>query len=603
MPLLTRRRAFVLALACALIAMLSLLAYMRLSGQVKAAMQDRPRTSSPLQFAELPAPPFLVEFWGGGEVAAVAATPTSLITGGAFGVADESGDISTGLPSLKVAALALWRGNPVVGPASGGLFLRREGRWREAQSSFSPLNVRSLLEGPGGELWIGARQGLFLAAWGSNTLEQVDPAPVRALALVGDGSLLAGGEQGLKQHVGRTSKAVATPDPWIDWVGVFGKDIVVLTPLGLARGAAGSPMLPVAGGGEVKSAALSGGHLFAVAGARLLRFDPTGRPAEEWLPVPPTRVFSISGLVFADTSKGLFKKAPGGWTLTRARPSSLPPGPSHVSALAMYDGKMVAGLFDGGIVLGEIHGGSLAWRAVPETSVWGVNALLAVENGLLVASLRGLARYDGRKASGPSSGSAYALARTREGIAVGFGNGVQLPDGRLLSAFHGLPGNQALALATGEELFVGTPSGLGAISNSRVTWRVTAGDGKLPHPWVTALAVFRNALYAGTYGGGVVRRTAYADGRPGPGHFDPFPETGGFKVNGGCLLAAGNRLFLGTEGRGLFRLSDDGTRFVPLQVPLPSPRVTALLQNGEFLLIGTDEGLARLPLSLLREGS
>ena len=578
-------------------------AALRLSRQVKAAMQDQPRSSSPLQFAEVHAPPFPAEFWGGGEVAAVAATPTSLITGGAFGVADESGDLSAGLPSLRIGALALWRGNLIVGPVSGGLFLRREGRWREAQCSFSPLQVRSLLEGPGGELWIGARQGLFLTAWGSATLEQVDPAPVRALALVGDGSLLAGGEQGLKQILGRTSKSIPTPDPWIDWIGVQGKDIVALTPLGLARGGAGSPLLPMPGGEEVKTAALSGDQIYAVAGNRLLRFDRAGRPAEEWLPTPPIRVFSTSGLVFADTSKGLFRKSPGGWSLVRARPSSLPPGPSHVSALALHEGKVVAGLFDGGIVLGEVQGNSLTWRAIPETSVWGVNALLSGENDLFVASLRGLARFDGRKATGPSSGAAYALAHTRDGIVVGFGSGVQLPDGRLLSAFHGLPGNQALALASAEELFVGTPSGLGAISNSRVSWRVTAGDGKLPHPWVTALAVFKNGLFVGTYGGGVVRRTAYADGRPGPGHFDPFPETVGFKVNGGCLLAAGSRLFLGTEGRGLFRLSDDGTRFVPLKVPLPSPRVTALFQNGEFLLIGTDEGLARLPLSLLREGS
>ena len=62
--------------------------------------------------------------------------------------------LSTGLPSLRATALTLWRGHPIAGLASGGLFLRREGRWQEARSSFPTLEVRALLEGPGGELWI-----------------------------------------------------------------------------------------------------------------------------------------------------------------------------------------------------------------------------------------------------------------------------------------------------------------------------------------------------------------------------------------------------------------------------------------------------------------
>jgi hypothetical protein len=403
--------------------------------------------------------------------------------------------------------------------------------------------------------------------------------------------------------VGRTCKVIETPDPWIDWIGFQGKELVVLTPLGLARGASGQSLQPVPGGQRITSAVLSDQHLFAVAEGRLLRFDLQGRPAEERIPALPMRAFSSAGLLFVDTSNGLFRKSPEGWILTRPRPDSLPPGPSHVSALASWNGKPVVGLFDAGILVGEVTGQRFAWTSVPETAVWGVNALLPVDATLFIASLRGVARFDGRRMQGPSTGAAYALARTKEGIALGFGQGVQLADGRWLSAFHGLPGNQALALAEGHELFVGTPSGLGAIAGGRVAWRVAAGDGKLPHPWVTALAIFQNSLYVGTYGGGVVRRSAHADGRPGPGDFDPFLDTRGFKVNTGCLRVAGGRLYLGTEGRGLFRLSDDRSRFVPLQVPLPSPRVTALLQNGEFLLIGTDEGLARLPLSLLREGS
>jgi len=184
------------------------------------------------------------------------------------------------------------------------------------------------------------------------------------------------------------------------------------------------------------------------------------------------------------------------------------------------------------------------------------------------------------------------------------GQGVALPGSRFLTAFHGLPGNQALALATDTDglLFVGTPSGLGAVRGARVAWRLTSGDGKLPHPWVTALARFGDALYVGTYGGGLTKRTAAAANQDAVGAFDPFVETEGLKVSGGCLVAAQGTLHAGTDGQGLFRLSRDGSRFLPLKVPLPSPHITAILPTPDGLYVGTDEGLARIPLPLPSEG-
>ena len=125
------------------------------------------------------------------------------------------------------------------------------------------------------------------------------------------------------------------------------------------------------------------------------------------------------------------------------------------------------------------------------------------------------------------------------------------------------------------------PTGLGAIAGNQVLWRVTAGEGKLPHPWITALHLRGEELFIGTYGGGVARRRASQANPKGPGQFDAFPETEGFKVNSGCLVEASGRLYLGTDGRGLFRLSVDGQRFLPVRVPLPSPRITAILPGQE----------------------
>ena len=133
-------------------------------------------------------------------------------------------------------------------------------------------------------------------------------------------------------------------------------------------------------------------------------------------------------------------------------------------------------------------------------------------------------------------------------------------------------------------------------------WRVKAGEGKLPHPWITALALKGGDLYLGTYGGGVALRAAPRDQPRSVGAFTAFPETAGLKVNTGALVEAAGRLYLGTDGRGLWRLSADGSRFEPLKVRLPSPRVTALLESPNALYVGTDEGLARIPLPIPDEG-
>lgn len=580
-----------------------------LGRSVRQAFEPSPVDSRPLQLASLEPPRHALEHWGGAEVEAVALTPEGLLVAGASGVGlvvgDRYADLSAGLPTLAASTLALWRGHPVVALRAGGLFLRQGSAWEEARSGWGTLQVRALAESEAGELFVGAREGLFRVAWGASSMQRLDAHPVRSIA-VSAGAVLAGGEEGLFRVEPRRALRLETPEAWVESVALVGKEALVVTAGGLAHGAwdGSGPLQPVPGGDALSSGVALGQAFYGLGGSESsrLRRIADGRVSEEILPSAARRLLLADGVLFADTEGGLLRREAGGWKPAAPRGAALPAGPSHVTALAWLGDELVAGLFDGGLVVGRPQGSSLSWRGVPGSSVWGVNALLSAGSLVHVASLRGAARFDGRRLTpveGP--GAAFSLAATNEGVVVGYGQGVLLPGPRLLSAFHGLPGNQALALAYGETLFVGTPSGLGAVDAGRVRWRVASGEGRLPHPWVTALALSGQDLFVGTYGGGVVRRraprTSPASGsRADTAVYEPYVETEGLKVNTGCLVEAGGRIFLGTDGHGLFRLSKDRTRFVPLRLALPSPRVTALLPGRDALFVGTDQGIARLPL-------
>jgi len=580
----------------------------RLRATVQRALLPPADRSRPLRFTTaLPAGPD-VPRWGSATVQAVAATPRGLLVAGGSGVTLVRGgqavDLGRGLPTLAVAALTEWRGDIVVGLKSGGLFRRRDAGWEEALSGWGALEVRALAETEAGELLVGARQGLFRAAWGATRMERLDAHPVRSIAM-DRRLLLAGGEQGLFRLEPGRAVPLATPDPWIDDVALAGADVFAVTPSGLMRGdPRGTELLPVAAGGDVVSGVGLDGAFRGIDGmrSRAVRTFAAGGVREDALPSPARRVLAAGGTLFADTDEGLYRRDADGWKPAIPRRAALPPGPAHVTALAFLGSDLVAGLFDGGLAVARADGDELRWRAVPGAAAWGVNALLPAGGALYVASLRGAARFDGRRLTpleGP--GAAFSLAATADGVAIGYGQGVLLPGPhRLLSAFHGLPGNQAVALAYDDVLYVGTPSGLGAIGDQRVRFRVAAGEGRLPHPWVTALARSRGALYVGTYGGGIVRRTASdvaaPAGRIDRARYEPFADTEGLKINAGCLVEAEGRLYAGTDGKGLYRLDADGRRFEPVAAALPSRRITALAAGPGGLYVGTDEGVARLPL-------
>ncbi len=587
------------ALACAA----AFGAWLLLRRQLGRALEGPGPDTRPLQLVALARPPRPPQVWTGPEVEAVAFPAGELLTAGAAGTwHSRRGDITAGLPSRRATALALWAGDAVVALEAGGIAVEHGGVWHELRSGWGTLHARALLEAPGSELLIGAREGLFRAALGASVLERLASHPVRSLAL-GPGFVLAGGEQGLYRVQPGRATPVETPDPWVESVALAGETAFAVTAAGLARGPGDGPLQALRGGEDVAQAVWHGGKLWTVSdpatnAVRVLA--PDGTTGDEPLPSQVRRLMSASGILFADTAEGLLRRDPDGWRLVLPRRGTLPPGSAHVTALARFHGRLFAGLFDGGLVVADDRGRGLEWSPVPGTAAWAVNALLVAGGELWIASLRGVARFDGqtlRAVEGP--GAAFSLAATRDGVAIGYGQGVLLPGQTLLSAFHGLPGNQALALVEQDALYVGTPSGLGALRGRRVLWRVTAGEGKLPHPWVTSLLAEEDGLLVGTWGGGLVRRQASGGGPAATeaGIWQPFAETDGLEVSPGALVTAAGRVWAGTDTDGLWRLSRDRARFERVDAALPSARVTALLSEPGVLWVGTDQGVARLPIA------
>ncbi len=565
----------------------------------------------PLSFVAVERAALRGDVAGDGRVLGIAEVANGLLLATGSGLQEDGRyfNVLDGLPSLRISAVASWRGTAVFALERGGWGRLGAAGPELATTAFGDLEVRTFAETEGGELLVGARQGLFRASFGAAEIEKLDDAPVRSIALPPGGEIASAGEKGLRlvSRGGSVPRLVATPDPWVESVAVLDDELWVATAAGAARGRPdGASLAPVPRGADATAGvAWDGAFRFVPADGppRVSALLPDGSRRETPAPERFHRLFVAADHLFADGPSGLRRFDPArGFELVSAAPPALPK--PHVNALAVDGSRLYLGFFDGAVAAADPRGTPLAATAFPSGEAWGVNALLPMGGVVYAATLRGAFRLAGGEARLlEGAGAAFSLAATGSGLAVGYGQGVLLPGPRLLSAFHGLPGNQAYALASaGEALWVGTPTGLGRVERRRVTERVLPGEGKLPHPWVTALLSREDGLWVATYGGGLAVRRA---GDAGPS-WESFPETRGLKVNAGALLGLPDgRVCAGTQGAGVWCSDRLRSRFSRVDLPLPSPDVFALAafprESPDLLFVGTSEGLLRLPADTLPE--
>lgn len=310
--------------------------------------------------------------------------------------------------------------------------------------------------------------------------------------------------------------------------------------------------------------------------------------------------------------KVLVAGAGGAWLVTRGGktrplvpPEQLAPLPDpYVSALsALGDGGLLVGGLNRGLSL--LEPGKPAARPVA-LQAYGVNRIVEINDGYLVATTNGLARLDRnfvvRRRWTPKDGlpnryvgsvlmrNEVIYAATASGLARIAPTGI-----KAINAFHGLAGNHLYCLADdGKKLYAGGLAGLsilGGPDGLTVERNVTAAEGNLPHNWVHAVLVAENRLVVGTYGGGVAVVTDN-------GEATPTFETAGVSINPEAAVRFGSFFVFGTLTRGL-AISRDLQHWNYVTTGLPSPNVTALAAAPDALWVGTDRGLARLPLSVI----
>jgi ligand-binding sensor domain-containing protein len=281
-------------------------------------------------------------------------------------------------------------------------------------------------------------------------------------------------------------------------------------------------------------------------------------------------------------------------TWTHAAHRAGPPS-NDISALAIDGDALLVGTFDHGLAR-FAHG---AWTTIerPELDAR-INAILVDGPKIWVGTAEGLTILEGTGASrltrrdGLASRSVLSLAKSKGGILVGTSQGASLfGDGHPVRLGPKAPAGSgqniesignvwAMAEDAAGWIWLGTTTGLYRGHAGDTEWqRFGVVTGHLKDDWVVALALHGDALYVGTYNGGVAKlvdttATHVTDGW----------------VNPGGLLVDGDRIYASTQD-GL-KMSD-GAAWTDAG-KLPGKDVTGAIKLGGTLYVATRRGLATI---------
>lgn len=259
--------------------------------------------------------------------------------------------------------------------------------------------------------------------------------------------------------------------------------------------------------------------------------------------------------------------------------------PVNVSALAIFEGRLIVATFDDGIFSVDAHGKREKMRGAPRF----VNTLLAEPARLLIGSTQGLFELSAgelKRIPLPSSARhVNGLTRGRDGtLWLATSGGLIGLAGSEWRHVEGLPSRLIYAVAESADgaLWAGTAAGLARITASGIA-RFSVENGALPHRWVTALLPDERGVLVGTYQGGITHI--------GSRGAESLPTTRSLWLNPHGIARVGGKLYAASMGGGLVRIDAAGATSA---VAVPSTDVTAVLDFAGALWVGTRDGLVRL---------
>jgi hypothetical protein len=283
-----------------------------------------------------------------------------------------------------------------------------------------------------------------------------------------------------------------------------------------------------------------------------------------------------------------------------------------ISALAFDDlGRLWAGSFRDGIDViapDDFLDGRRITHLESDT-VREINALVwdARSRRMLAATAQGLIRFDSSfgserlsRADGLLSnsvlGAAVIQGGDRESLALATSRGLSLGDAkrfRGLTVVQGLPDNGVYSVLSHHEfVYAGTRGGLAQIAGGRVVRVFKDSNSKLSHNWAQALCAAGPRLFIGTQGGGVFELTA-------AGELVSFAsETGRQMVNQNAMASDGQALYVGALD-GAWVLDLRSQKWARLKDELPASVVLSVAVDARHVYFGSTGGITRIEKAYL----